>query len=589
MERKEVETQYRWKTEDIFGSDEAWEAAFAALETLPDVSSFRGNLNTAENVAAYFALTDAYEVKLMRVYLYAFLKHDEDVRVTKYNAYVAKVMSLFTRYGAETSFAVPELTALPEETLAAIAADERLKDYDYSLKRLIARKKYVLSEKEELILAQTSEPLSVAGDVFDMLDDAELNLPYMVYQGKRVRLSHGLYSVIMSGSDREARAKAFKKYYSAYEKIINTLATTYYGNVKKDIFYKNVRGYESCLQAAIFEEDVSRDVYDNLVSAVDTYAPVMHRYMEVRKKTLGLDEMHMYDLYIPLVEDAELRLSFEDAFELVLKGLSPLGEEYNALLRKGRDERWIDVCETEGKRGGAYSIGIYGNHPYVLLNYQQTTHDVFTIAHEMGHALHSYFSNGNQPYAKADYKIFVAEVASTVNEVLLLKYLLHTTEDKKLKKYLLNYFMDMIRTTLFRQTQFACFEQEAHAMAERGEPLNKDNLSALYYSLNKKYYGDALTHDKQIAIEWARIPHFYRSFYVYKYATGITAAIAIAGKILSEGKPAVERYFEFLKGGCSTDPVSLLKGAGADLIDKETFASAMREFEAALAEFESLE
>ena len=589
MERKEVETQYRWKTEDIFGSDEAWEAAFAALETLPDVSSFRGNLNTAENVAAYFALTDAYEVKLMRVYLYAFLKHDEDVRVTKYNAYVAKVMSLFTRYGAETSFAVPELTALPEETLAAIAADERLKDYDYSLKRLIARKKYVLSEKEELILAQTSEPLSVAGDVFDMLDDAELNLPYMVYQGKRVRLSHGLYSVIMSGSDREARAKAFKKYYSAYEKIINTLATTYYGNVKKDIFYKNVRGYENCLQAAIFEEDVSRDVYDNLVSAVDTYAPVMHRYMEVRKKTLGLDEMHMYDLYIPLVEDAELRLSFEDAFELVLKGLSPLGEEYNALLRKGRDERWIDVCETEGKRGGAYSIGIYGNHPYVLLNYQQTTHDVFTIAHEMGHALHSYFSNANQPYAKADYKIFVAEVASTVNEVLLLKYLLHTTEDKKLKKYLLNYFMDMIRTTLFRQTQFACFEQEAHAMAERGEPLNKDNLSDLYYSLNKKYYGDALTHDKQIAIEWARIPHFYRSFYVYKYATGITAAIAIAGKILSEGKPAVERYFEFLKGGCSTDPVSLLKGAGADLTDKETFASAMREFETALAEFESLE
>ena len=589
MERKEVETQYRWKTEDIFGSDEAWEAAFAALETLPDVSSFRGNLNTAENVAAYFALTDAYEVKLMRVYLYAFLKHDEDVRVTKYNAYVAKVMSLFTRYGAETSFAVPELTALPEETLAAIAADERLKDYDYSLKRLIARKKYVLSEKEELILAQTSEPLSVAGDVFDMLDDAELNLPYMIYQGKRVRLSHGLYSVIMSGSDREARAKAFKKYYSAYEKIINTLATTYYGNVKKDIFYKNVRGYESCLQAAIFEEDVSRDVYDNLVSAVDTYAPVMHRYMEVRKKTLGLDEMHMYDLYIPLVEDAELRLSFEDAFELVLKGLSPLGEEYNALLRKGRDERWIDVCETEGKRGGAYSIGIYGNHPYVLLNYQQTTHDVFTIAHEMGHALHSYFSNANQPYAKADYKIFVAEVASTVNEVLLLKYLLHTTEDKKLKKYLLNYFMDMIRTTLFRQTQFACFEQEAHAMAERGEPLNKDNLSDLYYSLNKKYYGDALTHDKQIAIEWARIPHFYRSFYVYKYATGITAAIAIAGKILSEGKPAVERYFEFLKGGCSTDPVSLLKGAGADLTDKETFASAMREFETALAEFESLE
>lgn len=589
MERSEVAVRYQWKTEDVFESDEAWEAAFAALETLPDVAQFRGKLNTAENVAAYFALTDDYEIRLMRVYLYAFLKHDQDIRVTKYNAYSAKVMTLMTRYSAETSFAVPELTSLPEETLRAFAADERLKDYDYSLFRLIARKKYVLSAKEELILAQTAEPMSVAGDVFDMLDDAELNLPCMMYQGKRTKLTHGLYSVIMSGGDRADRAKAFKKYYSAYGKIINTLATTYYGNVKKDIFYKNVRGYASCLEMALSEEDVTRDVYDNLIAAVDEYSPVMHRYMEVRKKSLGLDEMHMYDLYIPLVENAELKLSFEEAFEVVLKGLSPLGEQYNALLRRGRDERWIDVCETEGKRGGAYSIGVYGNHPYVLLNYQPTTNNVFTIAHEMGHALHSYFSNGTQPYAKADYKIFVAEVASTVNEVLLLKYLLHTTEDKKLKKYLLNYFMDMIRTTLFRQTQFACFEQEAHAMAERGEPLNKDNLSELYYSLNKKYYGEALTHDREIAIEWARIPHFYRSFYVYKYATGITAAIAIAGRILSEGQPAVERYFNFLKGGCSADPVSLLKGAGADLTDKETFAAAMKEFESALAEFEQLD
>ena len=589
MERSEVAVRYQWKTEDVFESDEAWEAAFAALETLPDVAQFRGKLNTAENVAAYFALTDDYEIRLMRVYLYAFLKHDQDIRVTKYNAYSAKVMTLMTRYSAETSFAVPELTSLPEETLRAFAADERLNDYDYSLSRLIARKKYVLSAKEELILAQTAEPMSVAGDVFDMLDDAELNLPYMMYQGKRTKFTHGLYSVIMSGGDRADRAKAFKKYYSAYGKIINTLATTYYGNVKKDIFYKNVRGYASCLEMALSEEDVTRDVYENLIAAVDEYSPVMHRYMEVRKKSLGLDEMHMYDLYIPLVENAELKLSFEEAFEVVLKGLSPLGEQYNALLRRGRDERWIDVCETEGKRGGAYSIGVYGNHPYVLLNYQPTTNNVFTIAHEMGHALHSYFSNGTQPYAKADYKIFVAEVASTVNEVLLLKYLLHTTEDKKLKKYLLNYFMDMIRTTLFRQTQFACFEQEAHAMAERGEPLNKDNLSELYYSLNKKYYGEALTHDREIAIEWARIPHFYRSFYVYKYATGITAAIAIAGRILSEGQPAVERYFNFLKGGCSADPVSLLKGAGADLTDKETFAAAMKEFESALAEFEQLD
>ena len=588
MERKDVETKYRWKMEDVFESDEAWEKAYAALETLPDFASFRGKLTTAENVAAYFALTEEYEKQLMLVYLYAHSRNDEDVRVTKYSAYVAKVVSLFTKYGAETSFADPELTALPEETLRAFASAPCLKDYDYYLSRMIARKKHVLSEKEERILAQTAEPMSVSSDVFGMLDDAELNLPYITYQGKRVKLSHGLYSVILSGNDRAARANAFKKYYAAYEKIIGTLATTYFGNVKKDIFYKNVRGYDSCLEMALAEEDVTRDVYDNLIAAVDEAAPIMHRYMTVRKKTLGLDKMHMYDLYVPLVENAELRLSYEEAYELVLKGLAPLGEEYVALLKKGRDERWIDVCETEGKSGGAYSIGVYGTHPFVLLNYQPTTHDVFTIAHEMGHSLHSWFSNSAQPYAKADYKIFVAEVASTVNEVLLLKYLLKTSRDEKLRKYLLNYFMDMIRTTLFRQTQFACFEQEAHAMAERGEPLNKDNLSELYYSLNKKYYGKALTHDKQIAIEWARIPHFYRSFYVYKYATGITAAIAIADKILTEGAPAVERYFNFLKGGCSTDPVTLLKGAGADLTKRETFAAAMKEFSDALEEFEAL-
>ena len=272
----------------------------------------------------------------------------------------------------------------------------------------------------------------------------------------------------------------------------------------------------------------------------------------------------------------------------MLKGLSPLGEIYAGLLKRGRDERWIDVMETEGKKSGAYSIGIYGNHPFVLLNYQQTTHDVFTIAHEMGHSIHSYFSNEMQPYSKSDYKIFVAEVASTVNEVLLLKYLLKTTTDEKLKKYLINYFLDMIRTTLFRQTQFAQFEEEAHAMAERGEPLNKDNLTELYYGLNKKYYGDAVTHDEQIGIEWARIPHFYHSFYVYKYATGITAAVAIANKILAEGEPAVKNYFEFLSSGCKTDPVSLLKIAGADLSKKETFSSIMKEFENALNEFERM-
>lgn len=588
MERNEVKEEYKWKVSDLFESDEAWEDAFSSLEGSIDFARFQGTLNSVENLLAYFGAEESLARKAMLVYLYAFLKHDEDVRATKYNAYIAKVMSFFTKLEAETAFAVPELTALPDETLRAFASDERLKDYDYMLTRMVEQKKYILSEKEERILAQTGEAMSTANDVFEMLDNAELNLPEIEYEGKKQPLSHGLYSVIMNGKDRNKRKEAFELYYGAYRNIINTLATTYFGNVKKDIFYKNVRGYESCLQMALFEEDVDKSVYDNLVKAVNDAAPIMHRYMQVRKDALGYDEMHMYDIYPSLVEDADLKLSYEEAYELVLKGLEPLGEEYIGLLKKGRDERWIDVCETEGKRNGAYSIGIYGTHPFVLLNYQKTTHDIFTIAHEMGHSLHSWFSNKNQPYVKSDYKIFVAEVASTVNEVLLLKYLLKTSSDKQLKRYLLNYFMDMIRTTLFRQTQFAEFEERAHAMAEAGEPLNQDNLSALYYELNKKYYGDAVTHDKDIEIEWARIPHFYRSFYVYKYATGITSALAIVNRILSGEPDAVKHYFSFLSGGCSTDPVSLLKIAGADLTKEETFLSAMNEFKAALEEFERL-
>ncbi len=588
MERNEVKEEYKWKVSDIFQNDDEWETAFAALEKSLNIEKFRGTLNTKENVYAYFKAEESFSAQLLRIYLYAFMRHNEDLRVTKYNAYTARVMTLFTKVGTATAFAVPEISALSDETLDLFAKDELFREYDYMLARIKAQKRYTLSEKEERIMAQTGEPMETAGEVFQMLNNAELNLPEIEYQGEKVRLSHGLYSVIQNGHDRAKRAEAFKLYYSAFGKILNTLATTYYGNVKSDIFQKNVRGYQSCLDMALFHEDVDRKVYENLLKFVGEYTPLMHRYMADRKKEMGLDELHPYDLSVPLVENADLKLTYEEAFDLVVEGLAPLGKEYQQLLRRGHDERWIDVEETEGKRSGAYSIGVYGIHPFVLLNYQQTTHDVFTIAHEMGHALHTYFSNANQPFAKAEYKIFVAEVASTVNEVLLLKYLIKTRTEKKLKKYLLNYFIDMIRTTLFRQTQFAEFEQQAHAMAESGEPLNKDNLTELYYGLNKKYYGDALTHDEEIGTEWARIPHFYNSFYVYKYATGITAAIAIANRILTEGDKAVKDYFGFLAGGCSTDPVSLLKIAGADLSSEKPFRAAMEEFKNALEEFEAL-
>ena len=555
MERNEVAEKYKWKIEDIYPDDEAWERDFSAVEGKLDFSSYRGTLTTAERLLAYLEAEEAVERKIQKLYIYAHMKHDEDVRNTKYGGYLNKTIAVFSRLGAQTAFFTPELTALDEKTLLAFVNDERLKAYDYTLKRLIAEKKHILTEKEEKLLALAQEPLQVAGEVFNMLDNAELDLPEIEYEGKKQQLTHGLYSVILNG------------------------------NVRSDIFMKNARGYESCLSMALFQEDVEASVYAALLNAVNKGLPALHRYMQVRKETLGYQDMHMYDIYPSLVEDAELKLSYEEAYELVLKGLAPLGEQYAQLLKKGRDERWIDVMETTGKRSGAYSIYTYGTHPFVLLNYQKTTHDVFTIAHEMGHSIHSYFSCETQPYAKSDYRIFVAEVASTVNEVLLLKYLLSSTEDKKLKKYLLGYYMDMIRTTLFRQTQFAEFEEQAHAKAEAGEPLNKDNLTELYYALNQRYYGDAVTHDEQIGFEWSRIPHFYNSFYVYKYATGITAAICIAERILREGQSAVNDYFAFLSGGSSTDPVSLLRLAGADLTKEETFEAAMRSFSDALDEF----
>jgi len=454
---------------------------------------------------------------------------------------------------------------------------------------MIEEKKHILSEPEERLLALSGEVTDTGYDVFAMLDNAELDLPEIEYKGEKVKLTHGLYSVIMGETDREKRDEVFHKYYKAYGKILNTLATTYYANVKKDIFYRTARKYNSCLEMALFQEEVDEKVYRNLIKSVGENVSSLHRYVKDRKKVLGLSELHMYDMYVPLVSNAELHLTFDEAFDLVVKGLAPLGKEYGELLKKGKAERWIDVYETEGKKNGAYSIGIYGTpHPYVLLNYHKTTHDVFTIAHELGHSLHSYYSNLNQPFPKSDYKIFVAEVASTVNEVLLLKYLLNTTTDKNLKKYLLNYYMEMIRTTLFRQTQFAEFEEIAHEMAEKGEPLNKDNLSEQYLALNRKYYGADLVHDEEIATEWARIPHFYRSFYVYKYATGIISAITIANRILNEGENAVKEYKQFLSGGCMTDPVALLRIAGADLTTEAPYLLAMEEFKDAVEQFEAL-
>ena len=446
----------------------------------------------------------------------------------------------------------------------------------------------MLSEKEERLLALSSETLSSFRDIFTKIDNADLPLGKIKHGGKTYELSHGLYGVIMHDKDRVLRKKCFKAYYKAYGSLLNTISATYAASVKKDVFTARARNYPSALVKALDGEDVSPVVYENLISTVNSALPLMHRYMSVKKKELKLDNMYMYDVYVPTTEDAEIKLDYDKAYDLVIKALSCLGEEYTGLLKKAHDERWLSVKETKNKRSGAYSVAVYDTHPFVLLNYQETTHDVFTIAHEMGHSIHSYFSNKTQPYSKADYKIFVAEVASTVNEVLLLRYLLKNAEDDKLKKYLLSYLLEMIRTTLFRQTQFAEFEEVVHAAAEKGIPLTKDFMCEEYLKLNKKYYGKAVVSEGEIKTEWARIPHFYRAFYVYKYATGIISALAISDRILKEGKPAVEDYFKFLSMGGSNSPVEILKTAGVDLTKKDAFFAAMGVFENAIEEFSKL-
>ena len=588
MERNQVETRYKWQIEDVFPSDEAWEKAYEEAEKSIDFASYSGKLGDKAALLELLKKNDEFSKKIERVYLYASMKHDEDTRVSKYNAYTAKCMALISKYSAEMAFFEPELAEQDEAYLNSLLEDKAFSDYDYQIKTLIKRKPHVIPENEERLVALAGETLGSFSDIFSMIDNADLPLPEIEYEGKKVKISHGLYGMILHSSDREKRKEVYEKYYGAYTGLINTITQTYYGNVKKDVFLSSAYQYNSCLERALSSEDVKEVVYTNLLKAVKGSLPSMHRYIADRKKILGYDKLYFYDVYAPLVSDVEVKMNYDDAYAYVIKGLAPLGKDYQALLKRGHDERWIDVEETAGKRSGAYSTGCFGVHPFVLLNYQPTISDIFTIAHEMGHSLHTYFSSHNQPYAKSDYRIFVAEVASTVNEVLLLKFMLADTEDTNLRKYLLNYYLDTIRATLHRQTMFAEFEYEAHTRAEKGEPLTKEVLCDVYGRIGKRYYGDAIEHDYNISCEWARIPHFYRAFYVYKYATGITAAINIAHRILSEGEEAVKDYFKFLSSGSSSDPVSLLRLAGVDLETAEPFEFAMREFEDTLNEFEKM-
>lgn len=589
LNRNDVPSHLKWNLSEIVDGEKGFTVIENKILSKLDFSKFEGKLADENVLLECLRYMDDLEIKLEILGVYAMMYRDVDTRNSDANALNSRVDNLFVKYSSAVSFVTPEITALPEEKLKAIIADERFKDYDYQLEQMLKSKPHVLSRDCENILSLGGQVFGGFQEIFTMINNADLAFPEIEVNGEKIRLSHGMYSVCMDSKDRKVREAAFKAFYKAFRDVLNTITATYAGNVNKDVFLTKARKYNSCLERALENEDVPAEVYKNLLKYVNGALPTLHKYVKDRKETLGYDEMHMYDMYVSLVEDAELKLPYEEAFKLVKKGLAPLGEDYGKLLQKAHDEGWIDVEETEGKRSGAYSVGVYGiEHPYVLLNYQPTTHDVFTIAHELGHSMHSYKSDAAQPKSKADYKIFVAEVASTVNEVLLLKYLLKNSTDVKLKKYLCSYYLEMIRTTIFRQTMFAEFEYIAHDSAEKGIPLTKDYLNDEYLKLNKKYYGDAVVSDDEIAYEWARIPHFYNSFYVYKYATGLISAISIAERIYSEGDKAVEDYFRFLSSGASDGPVELLKLAGVDLTKKDAYEAMVKSFETTLAEFESL-
>ncbi len=853
--RKDVPERLKWRLTDVFKDQKEFDDLLDAVSKKADLSGYEGKLSDEKTLLKVLKEMDEIDKDLEKLDVYAYMKKDLDARDSEAQALLSRVENVIVSYSASISYMTPELTALPDEYLQKIIANPDFKDYDYMLSCLLKKKKHVLSKETENALAMGGQMFGGFHDIFSMIDNADMPFPTIEVDGKPVKVTHGVYGLLLQSEDRSVREKAFKAYYGAYISLSNTIAATYIGNVNKDVFLAKVRKYDSCLEQALANEDVPLEVYENLLKCVrdglplmhryiydrkkafgldelrmyDIYAPLvknsdltldyeeafklvkkglaplgedygkllqtahdegwidveetdgkrsgaysigvyaishpyvllnyqptvhdvftiahelghamhsyksaaaqpkakadykifvaevastvnevlllkyllkntenkdlkkylcsyymdmirttlfrqtmlagvyglllqsedrsvrekafkayygayislsntiaatyignvnkdvflakvrkydscleqalanedvplevyenllkcvrdglplMHRYIYDRKKAFGLDELRMYDIYAPLVKNSDLTLDYEEAFKLVKKGLAPLGEDYGKLLQTAHDEGWIDVEETDGKRSGAYSIGVYAiSHPYVLLNYQPTVHDVFTIAHELGHAMHSYKSAAAQPKAKADYKIFVAEVASTVNEVLLLKYLLKNTENKDLKKYLCSYYMDMIRTTLFRQTMLAEFEYIAHDAAEKGVPLTKDFLNSKYLELNKVYYGDGIVSDDEIAYEWARIPHFYTSFYVYKYATGIISAISIAEGIYNEGDKAVEDYFKFLSSGGSDSPVELLKLAGVDLTKKDAFEAAMKSFEETLEEFERI-
>lgn len=588
--RSEVKIGDTWKLEDMVADDGLWEQLFSEAEKQAEhFSDFKGKLaQSAECLCEALKFDDDFSQKMERIYTYAKMRSDEDTANQKYQDMTARALSLSNRAAEKSSFLVPEILSMPEEVLDKYRRENgELAHYDRTFDMLLAKKKHTLSQEMEELLAQSAEATEGAAQIFNLFNNADVRFPEITGEdGSKKRITHGNYISFMESQNRQVRKAAFEGLYSVYEQFSNTLAAAFSSNVKQAVFYAKARKYASSRQYYLSENEVPEQVYDNLVQAVRENLPQMHRYTALRKELLGVDELHMYDVYVPLVGEADRHYSYDEAKKIVKQGLAPLGEEYLSLLQQGFDNRWIDVYENEGKRSGAYSWGIYGTHPYVLMNFHGTLNDVFTLAHEMGHSIHSWYSDRNQPFTYAGYRIFVAEVASTCNEALLIRYLLENSRDKKEKAYLLNHFLESFRGTLFRQTMFAEFEQKAHSLAMAGESLTAGRLCELYHELNVDYFGSAMTVDFQIDYEWERIPHFYTPFYVYQYATGFSAAVAISSRIMRGEAGALEDYKRFLSGGCSMKPVELLKLAGVDMSSPAPVNEALKFFEELLCEFE---
>lgn len=591
--RSEVNIEDTWELETIYPTNETWEADFAKVSAMqPGLLELQGHLgDSAQRLLEALTRRDAAGDILGRLFVYAYMRLHQDSTDNTYQAMADRVTTLANDINTATAYQTPEILAIPQERLDALLMEEpRLQVYRHSLDEITRERPHILTAEMEALMAQAAELGNAPERIYEMFSTADLKLPSVRdADGNEVQLTQGNFvSHFLEGRDRDVRRTAFEAMFGTYESYRNTMAAMLGAQVKRNMFFARARHYDSSLHAALEPHNIPVSVYDNLISTVNSNLPVLHRYLTLRKKLLGLDDLHMYDLYVPMVPEVEYKVSFAEAQQQIAQALAPMGEEYVSVVRRGFSSRWIDVYENEGKRSGAYSWGSHGTNPFVLLNFHDTMDGMFTLAHEMGHSMHSYFTWQTQPYPYSSYTLFVAEVASTLNEALLTHSLLQTTTDRSLRMYVINHALETFRTTLYRQTLFAEFERDMHAQAEAGEALTPESLGAIFKRLNDTYYGPMVQVDDLIANEWARIPHFYSSFYVYQYATGISASSALASQILAEGQPAVDRYLRFLQAGSSDYSINLLRDAGVDLSTPAPVQEALNSFGRYLDDLEAL-